>query len=81
MRHFIFITSEGYTYPPDSNTVQSNVENCQVLGFGEGNEISEAFEKLVKENPWLSQTTFDQVTAYELECKEIAGEFYLQSNH
>jgi len=79
MRYFIFITVEGYTYQPDSESVEPDVENSQVLGFGRGKDVDEAFKDFVSENTWLQETTFNDVIAYELSTVEVARYFELHS--
>lgn len=78
MKHFIFVTPEGYTYQPNSHAIEPDVENCQVLGFGKGGNVAEAFENLVQENSWLLNTSYNQVIAYELKYKNFSDEFELQ---
>ena len=78
MKYFIFTTAEGYTYQPNSNATIPDAENCQVLGFGEGDDVSKAFENFITENLWLSKTSYDQVIAYELRHKEFSGKLSLR---
>lgn len=51
---YLFYTGEGYTQSPDF----SNVENLQILGEANGADINEAFERLLKENPWIEKSKF-----------------------
>lgn len=57
MKKYIFITSEGITYAPNSDFI---VENMQVIGIVEGvkNE-QEGIKKLLKENVWLKNAGFN----------------------
>jgi hypothetical protein len=66
MRSFIFITTEGFTYQPDSESVEPDIENCQVAGFAEGINDQNAFKNLITENPHLCETTFDELICLEL---------------
>ena len=66
MKKFIFITTEGYTYQPDSESTTPDIENLQVLGFGEGKTVDEAFLDMIGENPYLRDTNFDEATGIEL---------------
>ena len=66
MRSFIFLTAEGHTYQPNSEAIEPDCENLQVIGFAEGEDAASAFENLVKENEWLAQTSFRQVQCLEL---------------
>ena len=57
MRSFIFITDEGYTFQPGSESAESDVDNLQVLGFVHGNDADDAFKNLLNENDWLLRTS------------------------
>lgn len=70
MKSYIFITSEGYTFQPDSDSSTPDIENCQVLGFGSGVDPDEAFRNFLKDNEFLLETSFDEVTALELASNE-----------
>lgn len=87
MKSYIFMTMEGYTFQPTSESVEPDIENCQVIGFAQGITEQQAFHNLVKENPLLLETTFDEVICLELksidhfkhksyfhlnDCREIA---------
>ena len=78
MRYYIFITPEGYTYQLNSCATQPDVENCQVVGFGKGDGVSEALADFLTDNPWLLDTKFSEVIAYELEAEEMVGKYYIQ---
>ena len=66
MRSFIFVTSEGFTFQPNSESVTPDVENLQVIGFAQGENAETAFRQLSADNPWLQQTTFRKVQSIEL---------------
>jgi len=77
---YIFITTEGLTYQPNSESIEPDIENCQAIGFADGKNEREAFENLVLENGHLIGTTFDQIKCYELKHKadeKFAHYFYL----
>lgn len=61
-----FITTEGFTFQPGSESPEPDVENCQVIGFAKGSSINEAFENLIAENKYLLKTSFNEITGYEL---------------
>ena len=46
MKSYIFITDEGTTYQPNSISPEPEIENCQVIGFAQGNDSNEAFKEL-----------------------------------
>lgn len=66
MNSYIFITTEGYTYQPNSESSEPDIENCQIVGFAKGTDPQKAFENLIKENAYLLDTTFDELTCFEL---------------
>lgn len=66
MKSYIFLTAEGYTYQPESESFEPDVENMQVPGFAKGENEQEAFANFIAENQWLLETTFDEVTCMEL---------------
>ena len=64
MRDYIFYTMEGYTVAPDGDT---DVENCQVLGYSSGKNIECAQQNLIHDNPWIEQHGFDITNAMSLQ--------------
>ena len=66
MKSFIFITSEGYTYQPGSESAEPDIENCQVIGFSKGEDQEDAFRNLVLENEYLLDTNFNEIIGFEL---------------
>ena len=69
MKSYIFITTEGFTYQPNSESPEPDIENCQVIGFAEGDSPAEAFDNLVRENDYLLETSFDEMICFELKYK------------
>lgn len=65
-RHFIFYTTEGFTFQPSSDQKTSEIENCQVLGWGSGNTVDEAFSNFKKESEYLKELSFSSVIGAEL---------------
>ncbi len=63
---YIFVTPEGYTYQPNSESIEPDIENLQVLGFGEGADPQQAFERFLTQREWIRQTSFSEVLCYEL---------------
>ena len=70
MKSYIFITTEGFTYQPGSESPEPDVENCQVIGFAQGIDPHHAFQNLIQQNDFLLKTTFDEVVCYELKDVE-----------
>jgi hypothetical protein len=80
MRSYIFITAEGSTYQPNSNSTEPDIENCQVIGFAKGINENEAFKNLIKENETLLDTNFNKIICIELRNENYyrrASNFYL----
>jgi hypothetical protein len=80
---FIFITTEGYTYQPNSDSVEPDVENCQVVGFAKGKNEKEAFTNLIKGDEFLLDTTFNEIISIELKNDNYfdgSKYFYLNKN-
>jgi hypothetical protein len=63
MNKYIFLSTEGSTFQPNSESIEPDINNLQVIGFGEGNTPREALKELVKENRFLIDTNFDEVSA------------------
>lgn len=70
MRSFIFITDEGYTFQPGSESAKSDADNFQVLGFAKGKDEDEAFRNLLDTNGWLLDTSFEEVQCLELRHRD-----------
>jgi len=66
VKNYIFLTSEGYTFQPQSECLEPDIDNLQVIGFAKGTNSQEAFYNLVKNNECLLKTTFEEVFCYEL---------------
>jgi hypothetical protein len=80
MSSYIFITNEGYTYQPESESIEPDIENCQVIGFAKGNTSKDAFKNLITENQYLKETSFTDVICIELKHEDYESKqelFYL----
>ncbi|MFH1783468.1 MAG: hypothetical protein ABH868_01015 [bacterium] len=81
IRRYIFLSTEGVTFQPNSESIEPDIENIQVVGFANGENSKEAFQNLIKENSYLLETTFDEIFSYELsEDYEKTKTFYYLSN-
>lgn len=70
VRFFIFYTNEGLTFQPKSEEDLPEIENCQVLGWGEGETAEDAFNNFKQENFWLDKMRFNKVIGIELRNKK-----------
>jgi hypothetical protein len=67
MNYYIFLTDEGYTFQPDSESELPDVENLQVIGLAIGINADEAYKDLLLENPYLEGTSFEKIFCYQLD--------------
>jgi len=77
MKMFIFITKEGDTYQPNGVSPDSDIENCQVIGFSKGIDENKAFKNLISENEYLLDTSFDEIICIELKNED----YYISSKY
>ena len=66
MGKYIFLTTEGSTYQPNSDSSEPDVENLQVIGFAQGATVKDALRELLELNEYLASTNFDEVFAIQL---------------
>lgn len=79
-KNYIFLTTEGMTFQENSDSIEPDIENLQVMGFAKGKNSYEAFRKLIEENSYLLNTSFDEIFSYELSRDyEETKEFYYLS--
>jgi hypothetical protein len=74
MKSYIFITEEGFTYQPNSESPEPDIENCQVIGFAKGNNERQAFQNLIEGNECLFETNFDEIICFELKNEDYYKE-------
>lgn len=58
---FVFYTTDGFTQDLKNN----DIENCQILGFAKGKNVSEAYNNLLLENNYLKNYSFNNILAIE----------------
>lgn len=73
-RAFVFFTSEGFTFQPESEAPEPDVENLQVLGFGVGVDDKDAFRNMLHDNAWVLESSFDDVCCMELKHLGYEGQ-------
>jgi len=66
MAEYIFLTTEGTTFQPDSDNIKPDTENIQVIGFAGGDTVQDAAMRLVESNEYLGDTSFDDIFAIQL---------------
>ena len=80
MNNYIFLTYEGYTYQPNTESDVQDIENLQVIGISCGEDEDEAFYRLVTERKYLVSTSFDEIFCYKLDIdyKDSYREFNIR---
>lgn len=72
---FLFITPDGITYSsPELN--EPDVDNYQILGYGEGFNENEAFKDFKSQHPWLKDTKFEEAICIEIKQKIHEGKTF-----
>lgn len=79
LKRYIFLTQEGHTFQPNTQSMEPDIENLQVTGFALGLNPDDAFQTLLNENECLLQTKFDEIFCYQLDDhhEESKKYFYL----
>lgn len=81
MNKYIFLTNEGYTYESNSESVEPDNENAQVIGIVAGNNENEAFDKLLEENEDLKNSNFNEIYCYKLSTDFNIKYFYIKNKN
>ncbi len=71
-RLFLFVTPDGVTYSSPELS-EPDVDNFQVLGYGEGQNAVEAFNDFRSRTAWLNDTKFEEVISVEIRHKIHEG--------
>jgi len=67
MKTYIFYTNEGFTQDNTNN----GIENCQIIGWAEGDTPKNAFNNLVSEKEYLKTHDFDSISCQELASDKV----------
>ena len=81
MNKYIFITKEGITYQPNSNSIEPDCENHQVIGIAFGENTEEAFKNLINSHLYLKEMNFNEVICYKLDNEFDKKCFYIKDNN
>jgi hypothetical protein len=83
MDNYIFLTDEGYTFQPNSESDVPDIENLQVIGISNGENEKEAFYNLMSQRRYLISTTFDKIFGYKLSSnyKDSYSEFSIKDDY
>jgi len=66
LQRFIFISFEGSTYQPNSESQEPDIENMQVIWFMKWYSRRDAFDKFLQYNSYIKDTSFDEVRCMRL---------------
>lgn len=66
MNRYIVLTTEGYTYQPNSESIEPDCDNAQLIGIVEGENQKEAFKNLLEKYDYLKTSNFEEVYCYQL---------------
>lgn len=66
MNKYIFLTTEGYTYQLNSESIEPDCDNAQLIGIAEGENQKEAFKNLLAKYDYLKTSNFEEVYCYQL---------------
>ena len=74
-KKWMFYNTEGYEEAPgtkdNNDDYVQDVNNCQILGEGEGENINEAFDAFIKDNPIVTDPRYCYT---EVIAQEIVGD-------
>ena len=76
MNTYIFLTTEGHTFQPDSDSIEPDIENLQVLGTAPGFNQDDAFSNLLRDNPDLLNTNFTETFCYQMDSDYLNSKKY-----
>ena len=67
MSKYIFVTNEGNTYKPNSESLEPDCENSQVIGITSGINEMEALNRLLLELNYLENNPYREIYCYKLD--------------
>lgn len=66
MNKYIFLTTEGYTFQPNSESIEPDCDNAQLIGIAEGISQEDAFKNLLDKYEYLKESHFEEIYCYQL---------------
>ncbi len=83
MNKYIFLTTEGYTYQPNSESIEPDRENAQLMGIVEGMNQNDAFKNLLEKYKCLKESNFKEVYCYQLndDYENTRKSFIIEKNN
>lgn len=62
MKKFMFYTTDGFTQDADGK----DIENCQILGWGNGNDEKSALMDFNQNHSYLKEYNFKDISVVEI---------------
>ena len=72
---FLFVTFDGVTFSSDELD-EPDVDNLQVLGYGEGLDEDEAFKDFQAQNQWVLDKRFEEAICVEIKNRIYKGKVF-----
>jgi hypothetical protein len=72
---FLFVTFDGVTFSSDELD-EPDVDNLQVLGYGEGLDEDEAFKDFLAQNQWVLEKRFEEAICVEIKNRIYKGKVF-----
>lgn len=72
---FLFVTFDGVTFSSDELD-EPDVDNLQVLGYGEGLDEDEAFKDFQAQNQWVLEKRFEEAICVEIKNRIYKGKVF-----
>jgi len=71
---FLFVTFDGVTFSSDELD-EPDVDNLQVLGYGEGLDEDKAFKDFLAQNQWVLEKRFAEAICVEIKTGFTRGKY------
>ena len=72
---FLFVTFDGVTFSSDELD-EPDVDNLQVLGYGEGLDEDAAFKDFLAQNQWVLEKRFEEAICVEIKNRIYKGKVF-----
>lgn len=83
MNKYIFLTTEGYTCQPNSENIEPDYNNAQLIEIIEYENQKEAFKNLLEKYDYLKTSNFEEVYCYQLidNCESTRKSFIIEKDN
>lgn len=66
MNKYIFLTTEGFTYQLNFESIEPDCDTAQLIGIVQGKNQKEAFKNLLEKYDYLKTSNSEEVYCYQL---------------